>query len=319
LRSRVVIVGCGALGTVQAELLCRAGLGFLRIIDRDFIEESNLQRQTLFSEADVRDGLPKAIAAQKRLSAINSQSKIEAIVADVDSRNVVEFVNATDCILDATDNFETRFLLNDVAVRQNIPWIYGAAVGSYGLCMTIVPSQTPCLRCVFDRLPPAGGSPTCDTAGVLGSVVNVVAAVQVAETIKLLTGNIASLNRNLISFDLWQNQWRQIELAGAKDQGSCPCCKLRRFDYLDGRTETAAAILCGRDSVQVTCPEAVPLDLEELAQRLEPVGRVHYNKFLLRLQIEPYEIAVFADGRGIIRGTRDTQVARSLYAKYIGS
>ena len=318
-KSRVAILGCGALGTVQADALCRAGVGFLRIADRDFIEESNLQRQTLFSEEDVRLGLPKAVAAQKRLNQINSQVRIEANVTDVNSNNIERLVENMNCILDATDNFETRFLINDVAIKHRIPWVYGAAVGSSGLSMTIVPQQTPCLRCVFESLPPPGTSPTCDTAGVLASIVNVVASIQVAEAVKILTGNVHRINRKLLSFDVWGNRWKELELAGVTEQGDCPCCKLRRFDFLEGKAETTAGVLCGRDSVQISLPEGSRLNFEDLARRLQPIGSVQFNEFLLRFQAGPYEIAVFPDGRGIVRGTKDTQVARSVYARYIGA
>ncbi len=318
-KSRVAILGCGALGTVQADALCRAGVGFLRIADRDFIEESNLQRQTLFSEEDVRLGLPKAVAAQKRLNQINSQVQIEAYVTDVTSNNIERLVENMDCILDATDNFETRFLINDVAIKHRIPWVYGAAVGSSGLSMTIVPQETPCLRCIFESLPPPGTSPTCDTAGVLASIVNVVASIQVAEAVKILTGNVHRINRKLLSFDVWGNRWKELELAGVAEQGDCPCCKLRRFEFLEGKAETTATVLCGRDSVQISLPEGSRLNFEDLARRLQPIGNVQFNEFLLRFQAGPYEIAVFPDGRGIVRGTKDTQVARSVYARYIGA
>lgn len=317
-RGRVAILGCGALGTVQAEVLCRAGVGFLRIADRDFVEESNLQRQTLFNEEDARDGLPKAIAAQKRLNQINSAVTIEACVADVGPRNIERLVEGLDCILDATDNFETRFLINDVAVKLGIPWVYGAAVGSQGLSMTIVPPETPCLRCVFENPPPAGLSPTCDTAGVLASIAHVVASIQAAEVLKLLSGNRHRLNRRLLSVDVWQNRWTPVEVASAKDHGCCPCCQLRRFEFLEGKAETMATILCGRDSVQISPPEAWHLDFEQLARRLKPLGPVQYNEFLLRFRADAYDVAVFSDGRGIVRGTRDPQIARSLYAKYVG-
>jgi molybdopterin/thiamine biosynthesis adenylyltransferase len=317
--SRVVILGCGALGTVQAEALCRAGTGFLRIVDRDFVEETNLQRQTLFSEDDARNGLPKAIAAEKRLSQINSHVRTEACVEDVNSRNIERFIEGMDCILDATDNFEIRFLINDAAVKHAIPWVYGAAVGSSGLSMTIIPGETPCLRCVFESVPPAGTSPTCDTAGVLAPIVNIVASVQVAEAIKVLTGNLQRVNRGLLSFDVWANRWKQLEVASAREQGDCPCCKHRHFEFLEGRVESTAATLCGRDSVQISNANAHPLNLADLARRLSRLGRVQINEFLLRFHIDRYDIAVFPDGRAIVRGTKDTQVARSVYARYIGA
>ncbi|MCI0420595.1 MAG: ThiF family adenylyltransferase [Acidobacteria bacterium] len=316
--SLVVILGCGALGTVQAEALCRSGVGRLRIVDRDFVEQSNLQRQTLFTEEDARNALPKAVAAQRRLSQINSQVRVEASVADVNARNIESRVEGAHCILDATDNFETRFLLNDVAIKQGIPWVYGAAVGSYGVSMTVLPQQTPCLRCVLERIPAPGTSPTCDTNGVLSSIVNLIASVQVAEALKILTGNLHRINRRMLCFDVWENSYRQLEVASVRAQGKCPCCNLRRFEFLDGRESSVATTLCGRDSVQISVREGSGLNLKELAQRLKAVGRVQINEFLLRLSVDQFEIAVFPDGRGIVTGTKDAQVARSVYTKYVG-
>ena len=318
--SRVVIVGCGALGTVQADALCRAGVGYLKLIDRDFVEESNLQRQTLFSEEDVRQALPKSIAAQRRLSLVNSQVQIDAVVTDLHRGNIEHLMSGMHCIVDATDNFETRFLINDVAIKHKIPWIYGAAVGGQGLCMTILPGDTPCLRCVMESLPAAGTAPTCDTAGILGPVANIVASVQATETLKILTGNLHLINRKLLHFDVWENTWRSMEIASARRQEDCPCCQRGLFETLAERgQETTANILCGRDSVQVRLPQGRRCNLEHLAQRLERVGRVRVNEYLLCFQCDPYEIAVFPDGRGIVRGTRDAQLARSLYSKYVGT
>lgn len=318
LESQVVIVGCGALGTVQAESLCRAGVGTIRIIDRDFVEESNLQRQTLFCEEDAQSNLPKAIAAQKRLGQINSQVKVEALVADVNFKNIERLVDGMNCILDATDNFETRFLINDVSVKHKIPWIYGAAVGGEGLTMTIVPGQTPCLRCVFEQSPPPGTSPTCDTSGVLAPIVNVIASIQAAETLKILTKNWRRVSSKLLSFNVWEGLWKQLDVSSAKDLGSCPCCNYGRYDFLEGKSGSLATTLCGRDSVQISNLEGHAVDFQELARRLESIGHVNYNQFLLRFNIERFEIAVFADGRSIVRGTKDTEVARTVFAKYIG-
>lgn len=315
--SLVVILGCGALGTVQAEALCRAGVGRLRIIDRDFVEESNLQRQTLFTEDDARGAMPKAVAAQRRLGQINSEVRVEALVADIHSKNIESLVQGAACILDATDNFETRFLINDAAIKHGIPWVYGAAVGSYGVSMTVLPQDTPCLRCVLEKLPAPGSSPTCDTAGVLSPIVNVIASVQVAEALKILSGNIGRINRRMLCFDVWENSYRQIGIANVRDEGDCPCCQQRRFEFLEG-VGSAATTLCGRDSVQISVRDGSGLNLKELAQRLKAVGKVQINEFLLRLTVDQFEIAVFPDGRGIVRGTKDAQVARSLYARYVG-
>ena len=319
LRSRVVIVGCGALGTVQAEALTRAGVGRLRLIDRDFIEESNLQRQTLFTEEDVREGLPKAVAARRRLQAINSSTAVEDRVEDLNYRNAESLLEGSDCILDGTDNFEARFLLNDVSQKQRIPWIYGAAVGSEGLTMTIVPGRTPCLRCVFESPPPPGTTPTCDTAGVLAPAVNLVASLQVAEALKILTGRLERVNRSLVSLDVWRNTWRPVEIQSSRTDSDCPACHLGRYDFLEGERESLAAILCGRDSVQISQAPGKHLDFPQLGRRLEPLGSVSYNRFLLRFRLNEIEIAVFADGRSIVKGTRDPQEARSLYSRYIGN
>lgn len=319
LQSKVVIVGCGALGTVQAESLCRAGVGAIRIVDRDFVEESNLQRQTLFCEEDAKDGLPKAVAAKKRLAQINSQTVVEPLVADVNFKNIERLVDGMDCILDATDNFETRFLINDVSVKNRIPWVYGAAVGSEGLTMTIVPGQSSCLRCVFDQSPPPGMSPTCDTAGVLAPIVNVIASIQVAEALKILTSNLHRVSRKLFSINIWEGVWKQLDVSTAKDLGTCVCCDDGRFDFLHGKVGSLATTLCGRDSVQISNLEGTIVDFRELARRLEPIGLVHYNQFLLRFSVDRYEIAVFADGRSIVRGTKDTEVARTVFSKYIGA
>jgi molybdopterin-synthase adenylyltransferase len=317
--SRVIILGCGALGTVQADALCRAGVGFLRIVDRDYVEESNLQRQTLFSEKEASAGLPKAVAAQQRLQQINSQVKVEGLVRDVNHRNIESLISGMDLILDATDNFETRFLINDVSVKHRIPWIYGASVGSYGLSMTVLPGDTPCLRCIFETMPPPGTSPTCDTAGVLASIVNVIASIQVVEAVKILTGNLHRISRKMICVDLWENSWKRLEIASAREQGNCPACKLGKYEYLDGKEGSSASILCGRNSVQINHLVEHQLDLSALAERLKLVGAVQYNEFLLRFRLDPYEIAVFPDGRGIIKGTKDANVARTIFAKYIGT
>ena len=244
--------------------------------------------------------------------------ELKRLVADVNAKNIESLVQGATCILDATDNFETRFLINDAAIKHRIPWVYGAAVGSYGVSMTVLPQETPCLRCVLEKLPAPGSSPTCDTAGVLSPIVNVVASVQVAEALKILSGNTRRINRRMLCFDVWENSYRQIEIANVRDQGDCPCCQLRRFEFLDGVGSSVATTLCGRDSVQISVREGSGLNLKDLAQRLKAVGKVQINEFLLRFTVDQFEIAVFPDGRGIVRGTKDAQVARSLYAKYVG-
>lgn len=319
LDSRVVIVGCGALGTVQAEALTRAGVGRILLIDRDFIEESNLQRQTLFTEEDVQEGLPKAVAAKQRLQSINSSVTVEARVEDLNYRNAESLIDGADCILDGTDNFEARFLLNDVSQKRQIPWIYGAAVGSQGLTMTIVPGQTPCLRCVFESPPPLGTTHTCETAGVLAPTVNLVASLQVAEALKILTGRLERINQRLASLDVWRNTWQHLEIESSRTTGDCPACHLGHYDFLEGKREYSATVLCGRNSVQISQPHGKHLDFPQLGRRLELLGTVSYNRFLFRFQMKKIEIAVFPDGRSIIKGVRDPQEARSLYSRYIGN
>ena len=318
LGSRAAVIGCGALGTAQAEALARAGVGRLRLVDRDFVEASNLQRQTMYTEADARQRLPKAIACRNHLAEINSDIEVSAEVADVNNSNVERLVEGCDVVLDGTDNFATRYLLNDACVRHGLSWIYGAAVGSYGVTMTVRPHATPCLRCVFEEAPPAGSAPTCDTAGVVMPVISIVAAVQVSEALKLLTGQTEKLHRSLMQFDVWQNEWRRIRLDSAP-QPDCPTCGLGRYETLEADAGEAAASLCGRDAVQVRPAAATQINLPELAERLRAAGEVQLNPYLLRLRAGDYELTVFKDARAIIRGTDDVPTARSLYARYVGN
>ncbi|HYG81828.1 MAG TPA: ThiF family adenylyltransferase, partial [Pyrinomonadaceae bacterium] len=312
------VIGCGALGTAQAEALARAGVGRLRLVDRDFVEATNLQRQTMFTEDDARQRLPKAIACRNHLAQINSEIEVEAEVADVNNSNVERLVEGCDVVLDGTDNFATRYLINDACVRHGLNWIYGAAVGSYGVTMTIRPHKTPCLRCVFEEAPPAASAPTCDTAGVIMPIISIVAAVQVSEALKLLTGQTEKLHRSLMQFDVWQNEWRRIGL----DDGpvpECPTCGLGRYETLEAGAGEAAVSLCGRDAVQVRPAAATEVDLPALAERLRAAGEVQLNPYLLRLRAGDYELTVFKDARAIIRGTDDVPTARSLYARYVGT
>jgi molybdopterin/thiamine biosynthesis adenylyltransferase len=316
LASSAVIVGCGAIGAAAANLLVRAGVGRLRVLDRDFVEPSNLQRQTLFDEADARDALPKAVAAERKLRSINSGVAVEGLVADVNPRNVAELLAGFDVILDGTDNFETRFLVNDFAVESNSSWIYAAAVGSYGLTTTIRPGVTPCLACLLssDRNSP-GLDETCDTVGVLGPIVNLVASLQVAEAMKLLSGREAALGGRLVSCDVWTGHFQSVRVTRNPE---CRACGRREFPYLRGQAQPHVT-LCGRDSVQIHERSRV-LDLQVLRDRLAPtVDEVRHNEFLLRFRIAQYEMTVFADGRAILKGTQDPAVARSLYARYIGA
>lgn len=318
LRSGAVLVGCGALGTVAANLLVRAGLGRLRIVDRDFVEPSNLQRQALFDESDARDALPKAVAAERHLAKINSDTTVEAIVSDLNSQNAVELLSGFPLILDGTDNFETRLLINDAAISLGVPWIYAAAVGSYGITLTIRPGETPCFACLLDSEGKSGGvglEETCDTVGVLNSAASVIASIEAAEATKLLAGRPEALHGRLISCDVWTGKFQSIRVAR---NGNCRACARREFVYLEGEAQPHVT-LCGRDSVQIH-ERRRRLDLVELAHRVERSATdLQHNQFLLRFRVPPYEVTVFPDGRAVIRGTRDPSVARSLYSRYIGA
>lgn len=314
--SRVLLVGCGALGASHAEILARAGVGFLQIVDRDFVEFSNLQRQTLFSENDARERLPKAIAARNRIKEINSEIEIDAIVADVNLSNVESFVKDVNLVLDGTDNFQIRYLVNDACVKLGKTWIYGAAVSSYGTTMTIIPNETPCLRCVFEEIPSAGSAPTCDTAGVISPIITSISAIQTTESLKILTGNLSDLHKSLIQIDVWQNVWRKIKLA--TPNVDCVCCGQLKFEFLNAENADFFTALCGRDAVQIQPRNASKIDLKILAEKLKNVGEIKLNEYLLRLKVEGYELTVFKDARAIIRGTDDVSTARIVYAKYIG-
>lgn len=315
--ARVLIVGCGALGTAQVEALGRAGVGRLRIVDRDFVEPSNLQRQTMFTESDAEARLPKAIAAAAHLREINSEIDIEPHVTDVNHSNIEQLIDECDVVLDGTDNFATRYLINDACVKHELTWIYGAAVGSYGVTMTIRPHQTPCLRCVFEETPAAASAPTCDTAGVIMPIINIVAAVQVSEALKLLTGRIEDLHGSLMQFDVWQNEWRKIGPGAPRDD--CPTCGLARYETLAAESSEAAAVLCGRDAIQISPSQPTRVNFASLAERLKRAGEVKFNEYLLRFRTGNFELTVFKDARSIIRGTNEIATARSLYAKYIGN
>lgn len=315
-QSKVLIVGCGALGASHAETLARAGVGFLRIVDRDFVEFSNLQRQTLYNESDARERLPKAIAAKNRLSQINSEIQIEAIVADVNFSNIENLIKDCDLILDGTDNFQTRYLINDACVKHNRTWIYGAAVSSYGVTMTIQPNETPCLRCIFEEMPDAGSSPTCDTAGVIAPIISIISSIQTTEALKILTGSFDKLHKSLIQFDAWGNDWRKIK--PGKPNADCKTCGQRNFEFLETETQEFSAVLCGRNAVQIAPPKPTVLDLQMLADKLKKLGEVKQNEYLLRLTVGEYELTVFRDARAIIRGTDDISQARSIYARFVG-
>ena len=310
------MVGCGALGSAHAESLARAGAGHLRIVDRDFVEPSNLQRQTMFTESDAEQRLPKAIAAANHLRQINSEIEIEPHILDINYSSIEQLLDACDVVIDGTDNFATRYLINDACVKHNITWIYGAAVGSYGVTMTIRPHQTACLRCVFEEAPAAASAPTCDTSGVIMPIINVVSAVQVSEVMKLVTGRIEDLHGSLMQFDVWRNEWRRINPGAPR--ADCPTCALGIYDTLSQAAD-GAAVLCGRDAVQVSPSQPTRINFSSLAERLRRAGEVKFNEYLLRFSTGPFELTVFQDARSIIRGTDEIALARSLYAKYIGN
>ena len=316
LASSAVIVGCGAIGASTAQLLARAGVGRLRVIDRDFVEYSNLQRQALFDENDARDSLPKAAAAERKLRQLNSEIAVEGVVADVTPQNVAELLDGFDLILDGTDNFEARFLVNDFALRACRPWIYAAAVGSYGLTFAIRPGETACLACLLET-PDAGSllEETCDTVGVIGPIVNLVASLETAEALKVLSGHTEALHSRLLSCDVWSGKMQSI--AVLRDP-RCRACVRHEYSYLDGRAQPHIT-LCGRDSVQIHERRRL-LDLAALGEKLSAAGiAVKKTDFLLKFAIAPYELTVFADGRAILKGSTDPAVARSLYARYIGA
>jgi adenylyltransferase/sulfurtransferase len=314
LASRVAIVGCGATGSALAALLARAGVGGLRIIDRDFVEPSNLQRQNLFDESDAAETLPKAVAAAKKIRALNSAIQVDPQVTDLRPENADALLGEVQLILDGTDNFETRYLINDYAVKNLVAWIYTAAVSSYGVTMNVLPGETACLSCIFPERP-AGATETCDTAGILNSAVNFAASIAATEAIKLLAGAKHALRRTLLSLDVWRNQ--PAEVAAAHPVPDCRTCGRREFMHLAGEARPYIT-LCGRNSVQIH-EHAHPVDLAELGKRLTPLGQVRQNSFMLKFSKAPFEITLFPDGRAIIKGTNDAAVARGLYARYVGN
>jgi adenylyltransferase/sulfurtransferase len=336
--STVLLLGCGALGSVAADMLSRAGVGHLIIVDRDFIELTNLQRQVLFDEDDVANAIPKAEAARLKISKTNSAIRVSAFVDDINHSNIERFARDADILVDGLDNFETRYLANDLAVKTGRPYIYGAAVGTHGMAFTVLPHTdgtsawethqsgnlaTPCFRCLFEEAPPPGSSATCDTVGVLGSAVATVANFQAAETLKVLTGNFDRISRTLLNLDLWTNEILQLNVDNAFEKGDCPCCKHQQFPFLDGTAGSSATALCGRNAVQLRHRQNDDgIDIAAVTARLESHGPVTANDFLLRTRItdhdNAYEITLFPDGRAIIKGTDDPTIARSIYAKYVG-
>jgi len=317
LASTAVVIGCGATGSMLCNHLARAGVGRLRIVDRDYIELNNLQRQVLFDEDDLAQGLPKAVAAARKLRRVNADIRIEDVVADANPTNIERFIADADVVLDGTDNFETRFLLNDACVKRGKPWVYCGVVASYGMTATIIPGETACLRCLFGNIPAPGTTATCDTAGVLGPVIGVLASIAASEALKLLWGK-GERNRGLIHVDLWENSFESFQVGPPRPD--CPACGLRQFEFLEAIVGTRTTSLCGRDAVQVSVHGAPHIDLPRLAERLAAAaGKVMVNPFLLRAEIDGYEFTVFADARAIIKGTTDEERAKALYARYIGN
>ena len=314
-RSRVVIVGCGALGSVAAEQLVRAGIGSLRLIDRDFVEESNLQRQCLFTEDHARLALPKAVAAESVLGTMNSQVAVDGVVEDLTHRNVDALCADGDLILDGTDNFETRYLLNDYSLRTGRTWVYGACVGSYGTAFAFRPQVTPCLQCLFPQPPAPGSAETCDTSGILAPVVHLVASYQVAQVLKILVG--AEPASTMLMVDVWENRMKLVSLEGARVP-ECSCCGALELRFLEGSERRRSVRLCGRNAVQVQPGEDSRMDLTQVARRLRPSGSVSLNDYMMKLEVNGYELALFRDGRAIVRGTEDEKEARAVYARYIG-
>jgi len=312
--ARVAIVGCGATGSALASLLARAGVGYLRIIDRDYVEPSNLQRQVLFDESDAVESLPKAIAAARKIASFNSEIVVEHHAADLVPGNVHDLLGNVDLILDGTDNFETRYLINDYAVSGKLPWIYAAGVGSYAVTMTVLPEETACLACIFPDSP-KGIVETCDTSGILNSAVNLVASIAATEAMKLIVGARDQIRRTLLSYDVWSNQ--HAEVSAAHPHADCRACQQHDFVHLAGEGRPHIS-MCGRNSVQIH-ERRRPIDFAELTRRLAPHGTVKHNEFVLKFWHEPYEMTLFPDGRAIIKGTTDTAIARSLYARYVGS
>ncbi len=316
LSAYVVIIGCGATGTMIANHLTRAGVGQLSIVDRDFIELNNLQRQLLFDENDLAEHLPKAAAAERKLRTINSDIEINGIVTDVNAENIESLIEGATLVMDGTDNFETRYILNDACVKHNIPWIYTGAVSTYGMSQTIIPGETACLRCLFENVPAPGTSATCDTAGVVGPVVGAMSSVSATEAIKFIVGE-GDRNRGIIHFDLWYNTFDQFGNKGPRE--NCPACQQHNFEFLNQEVGGQIVNLCGRDAVQIRAVGGSRLDLAAIGERLAPISDITaQNDFLLRFGVDGYEITLFADNRAIIKGTEDETVARGLYAKYIG-
>ena len=313
-KASVLIIGCGALGTVSANHLTRSGVGTIRIADRDYVELDNLQRQILFDEDDAKRRLPKAAAAAEKLKKVNSDVQIEPIILDVNPKNIESMVKSVNLVLDATDNVETRYLINDACIKNGVPWIYAGVIGSLGMTMDIIPGKSACLRCLMDQPPPPGSMPTCDMRGVLSGVPGVIASIQATEALKIIMGHHNTGN-TLIHVDLWEGNFKQLHIERNPD---CPACGRGKFDFLSGDTHSEAFSLCGRNAVQISILKDAKINLESLKERLRPLGEVYDNGFFLSFEVGEFELIIFPEGRAMIKGTTDESVARSLFAKYIG-
>lgn len=315
-QKHVLIVGAGALGSASAEALVRAGVGKLTLIDRDYVEWSNLQRQQLYNEHDAKTKMPKAIAAKNHLSQINSEVDINTHVMDARSDNLGHILHNVDVIIDATDNFDIRFILNDLSHKQDVPWIYGSCVGSYGSTYAILPGKTPCLHCLLKHVPVGGA--TCDTVGIISPAVQIVSAYQVAEAFKILVEDFSSIRHSFLTFDVWSNQHYSIKLDKIETE-DCPSCgKLRTYPYLAYENQTKTEILCGRNTVQIRPSRVIPYSFDQLEKQLKHHGTVEQNPYLLSCQLPEYRMVIFRDGRVFIHGTNDIQVAKNLYYRLLG-
>jgi adenylyltransferase/sulfurtransferase len=315
--ARVLLLGCGGLGAESANLLARAGVGFLRLVDRDVVELSNLQRQALFDEKDVKEGLPKAVAAARRIAEVNGDVRVEPVVADLDATNILGLMQGMDLVVDGFDNFEGRYLLNDACVKLGLPWVYGACVGAGGVAALLAPRRTPCLRCLQPAPPEAGVSPTCDTLGILGPAAHATAALEAGLALRYLATGEIPAKAALLSLDLWEGRLDRVDIPYQPEENRCPCCVEGRYAFLDA-PPPPAVVLCGREAVQVHPPVPLRPDFRALAERLGPLGEVVANEYLLRLRIPGHELTLFQDGRANVGGTADTALARSLVARYFG-
>lgn len=318
--SRVTLIGCGALGTVIASALVRGGVGCLRIVDRDFIELNNLQRQVLFDEEDIRQNLPKAVAAKRKLEVINHQVEIEAVVSDANYTNIEMLIEGADLVMDGTDNFEVRYVINDACIKHQKPWVYGGCIGDHGMSLTVIPGKTPCLACLFESAPPPELTPTCDTAGIISPIVNIIASLQVTEAIKILVGRTGEMSGGLYSFDVWTRKSHVFGNAQAIDP-NCEVCQKGNYQYLKGEKGVRTTSLCGRNAVQISRDKPLEISFPVISDKLKQVGEVSFNNFMLKCALKEsgndYEITLFPDGRAIIKGTSDIPRAKSIYAKYV--